>query len=336
MTVHQLLERLPFEERDRLRPASHPAWTAPMLAKLTSKRFSDPDWLFERKLDGERALAFRDDGKVRLLSRNRKELNASYPELVDALAHEPCQDFVADGEIVAFEGHRTSFARLQGRMQTQDPKAARARGIAVFFYLFDLPYLAGYDLSALPLRRRKALMREAIAFKDPLRFTQHRDRDGEAFLREACEKGWEGLIAKRASAPYRHQRSSDWLKLKCTRGQELVIGGFTAPKDSREGFGALLLGYYEDGRLRYAGKVGTGFDHRFLVKMRRRLDDLARGRSPYAEQVGEATATFVEPELVAEIEFTEWTEAGRLRHPRFLGLRRDKAPRDVTRERPES
>ena len=334
--MHDLLEQLSGEERELLKPTAHPAWTAPMLAKLTRRRFSDPDWLFERKLDGERALAFRHDDEVRLLSRNRKELNASYPELAEALGRQRCRDFVADGEIVAFEGHLTSFARLQGRMQTQDPNAARASGIAVFFYLFDLPYLAGHDLSALPLRRRKALLREAIAFKDPLRFTQHRDRDGEAFLREACAKGWEGLIAKLGSGPYRHGRSSDWLKLKCTRGQELVIGGFTAPKGSRKGFGALLLGYYEDGRLRYAGKVGTGFDHDFLVKMRGRLDDLARGRSPYAEQVGEATATFVEPELVAEIEFTEWTEAGRLRHPRFLGLRRDKAPRDVTRERPES
>jgi bifunctional non-homologous end joining protein LigD len=307
-----------------------------MLARLTKKRFSDPDWLFERKLDGERALAFRYDREIRLLSRNRKDLHASYPELVDALDRQPCTDFVADGEIVAFQGHLTSFARLQGRMQTRDPQAARASGIAVFFYLFDLPYLTGYDLSGLSLRRRKALLREAITFEDPLRFTAHRNRDGEAFLRDACEKSWEGLIAKRASGAYRHGRSSDWLKLKCSRGQELVIGGFTAPKGSREGFGALLLGYYENGRLRYAGKVGTGFDDHLLSEMRGHLDDLARTRSPYDEKVGEAEVTFVEPELVAEVAFTEWTEAGRLRHPRFLGLRRDKAAHDVTREVPEN
>ena len=334
--MHDLLERLSEEERDRLRPEQHPVWTAPMLAKLTSKRFSDPDWLFERKLDGERALAFRHDAEVRLLSRNRKNLNASYPELIDALAEQPRNDFVADGEIVAFEGHLTSFARLQGRMQTEDPRVARDSGIAVFFYLFDLPHLDGYDLSWLTLRRRKALLREAIAFEDPVRFTAHRNRDGETFLRDACAKGWEGLIAKRASAPYQHRRSSDWLKLKCARGQELVIGGFTAPRGSRAGFGALLLGYYDDGELRYAGKVGTGFDDDFLAQMRRRLDDLACTRSPYADEVNEADVTFVEPELVAEIGFTEWTDAGRLRHPRFLGLRRDKAPRDVTREQPES
>jgi bifunctional non-homologous end joining protein LigD len=334
--MRDLLEQLSEEERAQLKPAEHPAWMEPMLARLTKKRFSDPDWLFERKLDGERALAFRYDREIRLLSRNRKDLHASYPELVDALDRQPCTDFVADGEIVAFQGHLTSFARLQGRMQTRDPQAARASGIAVFFYLFDLPYLTGYDLSGLSLRRRKALLREAITFEDPIRFTAHRNRAGEAFLREACEKGWEGLIAKRASGPYRHGRSSDWLKLKCSRGQELVIGGFTAPKGSREGFGALLLGYYENGRLRYAGKVGTGFDDRFLAEMRGHLDDLARARSPYDENVGEAEVTFVEPELVAEIAFTEWTEAGRLRHPRFLGLRRDKAAHDVTREMPEN
>jgi DNA ligase D-like protein (predicted ligase) len=333
--MHDLVDQLSSEEQDRLRPTRHPEWTAPMLAKLTSKRFSDPDWLFERKLDGERALAFRHDAEVRLLSRNRKNLNTSYPELVDALAEQPRTNFVADGEIVAFEGHLTSFARLQGRMQTQDPKAARDSGIAVFLPVRS-PVPGWYDLSELALRRRKALLRQTIVFEDPVRFTAHRNQDGEAFLRDACEKGWEGLIAKRASAPYRHRRSSDWLKLKCTRGQELVIGGFTAPKGSREGFGALLLGYYERDVLRYAGKVGTGFDADFLVEMRHRLDDLARASSPYADEVKEADVTFVEPELVAEIGFTEWTGAGRLRHPRFLGLRRDKAAREVTRERPES
>jgi bifunctional non-homologous end joining protein LigD len=334
--MHDLLAQLSDEEHERLKPAEHPAWMEPMLARLTGKRFSDPDWLFERKLDGERALVFRHDDDVRLLSRNRKNLAASYPELVDALGRQPCADFMADGEIVAFEGHLTSFARLQGRMQTRDPDVARASGIAVFFYLFDLPYLVGYDLCGLSLRRRKALLRETIAFEDPIRFTPHRNRDGEAYLREACEKGWEGLIAKQASGPYRHGRSSDWLKVKCSRGQELVIGGFTAPKGSREGFGALLLGYYDDGKLRYAGKVGTGFDDEFLAEMRGRLDHLARARSAFAEDVREAGATFVEPELVAEIGFTEWTEAGRLRHPRFLGLRRDKPAHDVTRELPEN
>ncbi|MGH6943745.1 MAG: non-homologous end-joining DNA ligase [Geminicoccaceae bacterium] len=316
------LERLSDNERNRLRPAEHPAWAAPMLAKLTEDRFSDPDWLFERKFDGGRALAFRYGGQIRLLSRNRNELNASYPELVDALCAQPCADLVADGEIVAFEGHLTSFARLQDRMQVADPQAARASGVAVFFYLFDPLHLDGHDLSELPLRRRKALLREAFVFEDPIRFTSHRNGDGEAFLRDACARGWEGLIAKRASAPYRHRRSSQWLKFKCSRGQE--------------GFGALLLGYYDDGRLRYAGKVGTGFGDVFLREMRCRLDRLARGRSPFAGDIHEAAVTFVEPELVAEIGFTEWTRAGRLRHPRFLGLRRDKAAEDVTGERVEN
>jgi bifunctional non-homologous end joining protein LigD len=155
-------------------------------------------------------------------------------------------------------------------------------------------------------------------------------------FREACAKGWEGLIAKRASAPYQGGRTSDWLKFKCTQGQELVIGGFSAPRGSRRGFGALLLGYYEGAGFHYAGKVGTGFDDRTLVDLRRRLDRLARPGSPFEDEIRDPSVTFVQPELVARIGFTEWTADGRLRHPRFLGLRRDKPPEEVGRERTES
>jgi len=162
----------------------------------------------------------------------------------------------------------------------------------------------------------------------------HRNRDGESYFKEACKKGWEGVIAKRAASEYQHKRSADWLKFKCAEGQELVIGGFTAPKGSRIGFGALLVGYYEDGALHYAGKVGTGFDDEFLAEFRKRLDRLARKTSPFAEQIGEKDVTWVSPELVGEFGFTEWTRSGKLRHPRFLGLRWDKAPEEVVRERP--
>ena len=327
--------QLDAEDRARIVAASQPEWYPPMLARLTDRRFSDPDWLFERKFDGERVLAYRDRNRVRLLSRNRAALDASYPELVDALASQPCPDFVVDGEVVAFEGPRTSFARLQQRMQINDPERARASGVRVHYYLFDLIHLEAHDLRQLPLRRRKALLRDALAFEAPLRFTSHRNVAGEALFREACSKGWEGLIAKRAGAPYQAGRSSDWLKLKCSQGQELVIGGFSAARGSRRGFGALLLGYYDGAGFHYAGKVGTGFDDRTLVDLRRRLDRLARPGSPFAEDVGEAAVTFVQPNLVAEIGFTEWTEDGRLRHPRFLGLRRDKPPEEVGRERTE-
>jgi bifunctional non-homologous end joining protein LigD len=331
-----LLKHLDAEDRDRIVAARQPDWYPPMLARLTERRFSDPGWLFERKLDGERVLGFRARDRIRLLSRNRTALNGSYPELVEALGRQSCPDFVVDGEVVAFDGPRTSFARLQQRMQIDDPERAGSSGVAVHYYRFDLLHLEAHDLRRLPLRRRKALLRHAIAFHDPLRFMAHRNAVGEARFREACARGWEGLIAKRADAPYQGGRSSDWLKFKCSEGQELVIGGFSAPRGSRRGFGALLLGYYDGKALRYAGKVGTGFDDRTLIDLRRRLDRLASAGSPFQDDIRDTSVTFVQPELVAEIGFTEWTADGRLRHPRFLGLRRDKPPQDVGRERTDS
>jgi len=324
-TIATLTEGLP--RRD------HPDWMAPMLAVLTDARFSDPDWIFERKLDGERVLAFRHGDDIRLMTRNRNDVTSTYPELAEALLDQPARDFVADGEAVAFDGDVTSFSRLQGRIQIRDADRARDSGIAVRLYLFDLLHLDGHDLTGQPLRDRKAALFRAMTFADPIRYAAHRNEKGEAFFREACQKGWEGLIAKDATAPYHHGRSRDWLKFKCAKGQELVIGGFTEPGGSRRGFGALLLGYFEDDRLRYAGKVGTGFDDAFLDEFRQTLDARRQDAPPFDDDVDEQ-AIWIEPDLVAEIGFTEWTDAGRLRHPRFLGLRRDKPARDVTRERP--
>jgi bifunctional non-homologous end joining protein LigD len=305
-----------------------------MLATLTSARFSDPAWIFERKLDGERGLAFRQRAGVRLLSRNRQRLNETYPEIVDAVAAQT-GDFVIDGEIVAFEGRRTSFEKLQGRIGIKDPEVARRSKIKVFYYVFDLLYLDGYDITHLPLRFRKRLLRRALHFGDPLRYLPHRDREGEAFYKEVCSLGLEGAIAKRADGEYVHGRSRDWLKFKCSNEQEFVIGGFTDPQRTRVGFGALLLGYYENGTLRYAGKVGTGYDNQTLQKLRQRLDALSRPVSPFGgEEVQERGVHWVEPRLVAEVAFSEWTRDGKLRHPRFLGLRTDKPPKEVVRERP--
>lgn len=309
----------------------HPEWMEPMLAVLTDKRFSDPGWIYERKLDGERVLAFRDGDRMRLMTRNRNEVSDTYPELAEALSRQPAREFVADGEVVAFDGKVTSFSRLQGRMQIKDAEAARESDIAVRFYIFDLLHLDGHDLTGVPLRDRKATLSRAFRFEDPLRYTPHRNEDGEDYFAEACGKGWEGLIAKDAKAGYTHGRSRDWLKFKCAKGQELVIVGFTEPKGQRKGFGALLLGYYEGDRLRYAGKVGTGFDDAFLVDFRATLDARERETPPVDDDI-EEDAHWVEADLVAEIGFTEWTTAGRLRHPRFLGLRRDKPAKDVTRE----
>jgi DNA ligase D-like protein (predicted ligase) len=295
----------------------------PMKAVLTEERFSDPGWIFERKLDGIRCIAIKAETRVRLLSRNHLSLNARFPEVVEALEREPATHFVLDGEIVAFDGAQTSFARLQQRGE---------RPVEIFLYVFDLLHLDGEDTTELPLRERKAILRRALEFKGPIRLTPHRNRDGEALYAEACRKGWEGVIAKRADSPYTHGRSRDWLKFKCSAQQELVIGGFTAPKGSRTDLGALLLGYYEGRRLRYAGKVGTGFTRATLRDLAGRLEPLERERSPFADEVRERGATWVEPRLVAQIGFSEWTRDGRLRHPRFLGLREDKEAEEVVRE----
>jgi DNA ligase D-like protein (predicted ligase) len=306
-----------------------------MLATLTERRFSDPSWIYERKLDGVRCLAFRSAGRLRLLTRNQLEASGRYPEVAEALADQPTVDFVVDGEVVAFRGRRTSFELLQGRMKASDPTAPGLGGIRIRYYVFDVPYANGFDIRELELRHRKALLRRLLRFDGPLRFTAHRSRDGEAFWRAACRKGWEGVIAKRADAPYAPGRSSDWLKFKCVNEQEFVIGGYTDPKGSRQGFGALLLGYYEAGDLRYAGKVGTGFDDHLLAELASRLAAIERDRPPFvAAHLPRKGIHWVEPELVAQIGFSEWTRDGQLRHPRFLGLREDKPSREVVRERP--
>jgi bifunctional non-homologous end joining protein LigD len=307
-----------------------------MKATLTDRAFNDPDWVFERKLDGIRAAVRRDAGEVTLASRSGKSLTSAYPELVEALEAEPATEFAADGEIVAFDGSRTSFERLQGRMGIHDPRLARMTGIPVFLYLFDLLEFDGHDLTGLPLRRRKAALRRAFSFHGPVRYTPHRNERGEDLFAAACEKGWEGLIAKRGDSPYVHSRSRDWLKLKCSFEQELVIGGFTAPQGSRQRFGALLVGYHEDGELRYAGKVGTGFSERTLADLGDRLVALERPDPPLTGPGLPRQARWVEPRLVAQIAFGEWTRDGKLRHPRYLGLREDKPAAEVVREQPVS
>ncbi|MEU9157603.1 non-homologous end-joining DNA ligase [Streptomyces sp. NPDC048417] len=331
-----LLGTLPAAEAALLREA-RPGWELaadPMLATLSDKRDFPGEWIFERKLDGIRVLAVRDGDGVRLLSRTGRRLNATYPEIVDILAAQQCTDFTIDGEIVAFSQGRTDFARLQQRMGLTRRRDIEASGVAVTYYVFDLLRLEGADTRSLPLRTRKSLLRRALTYRAPLRMTTHRNQGGAELLADACARGWEGLIAKRANSRYRPGRSTDWLKLKCSLGQEFVIGGFTDPAGSRVGFGALLLGHYEDDRLRYAGKVGTGFDRRTLLGLRARLEELSTPEPPFADRVREARSHWVQPTLVAQIAFTEWTRDGMLRHPRFLGLRDDKAARDVVRERP--
>ena len=320
------------EDRDGL-PREAARIPGAMLATLTDDHFADPDWVYERKLDGQRVLGVRTGGGVHLRSRNGLDLDGTYPELVDALSGDG-PDLVVDGEVVAFEGSVTSFSRLQQRMQVRDADRARATGVAVYWYVFDLLHLDGRSTRGLALRDRKRLLKAAVDLDDPVRFTSHRNEDGPAFLADACDRGWEGLIAKDATAPYRPGRSTRWLKFTCVHQQELVVGGFTAPKGSRTRFGALLVGHHEDGALRYAGKVGTGYDREALDRVGDLLDSRIRRTSPFDDDVRERDVTWVTPDLVAEIGFTEWTRDGRLRHPRYLGLRDDKDAADVVRERP--
>ncbi len=290
------------------------------------------------------------------MTRNQKEVASNYPEIAAALRDQGLRDqglrdqglggqglggqshgdFIVDGEIVAFRGGQTSFELLQSRIHVVRPDATLLRKVPVFYYIFDVLYAGGRDVRPLPLRERKSVLAGLLAFRDPLRYTEHRDNDGEAYYAEACRQGWEGLIAKRADAPYRVGRSRDWLKFKCETNQEFVIGGFTDPQRSRIGFGALLLGYYDaSGRLVYAGKVGTGFDTRTLRALHGDLSAIERDTPPFgAGDLPRSGVHWTEPSMVAQVGFSEWTRDSQLRHPRFQGLRRDKAATDVVREVP--
>jgi bifunctional non-homologous end joining protein LigD len=313
-----------------------PVWVDPQLATLTQDRFSDPSWIYERKLDGERCLAFH-DGSVRLLTRNQHDVTGTFPEVAAAIGAvgDGC---VLDGEIVAFEGDETRFERLQQRLGVAAPDARLIHDYPVVYYVFDVMFARGEDIRPRPELERKGVLRELLTDSDSVRYTEHRTGDGVAFWRQACSDGWEGLIAKNADAPYAGGRTRNWLKFKCLAGQEMVIGGFTDPQRSRQGFGALLLGYYDgDGALTYAGKVGTGFDNQTLLRLRADLDAIARDTSPFQVGVPPRTGVhWVEPTLVAQIEFAEWTRDGLLRQPRFQGLRDDKTAAEVVRERPTS
>jgi DNA ligase D-like protein (predicted ligase) len=268
------------------------------------------------------------------MTRNQKVVTGTYPEVAAALEAQQADDFIVDGEVVAFDGNRTSFARLQRRLGVSDPGPELLAEMPVYYYIFDVLWAAGRDTRPLPLRERKQLLGRLLDFHDPLRFTEHRDADGEAYWREACTAGWEGVIAKLADAPQRSGRSRDWLKFKCENSQEFVIGGYTDPQGSRTGFGALLLGYHDrNGKLAYAGKVGTGFDQHTLVSLYAALTALERDRPPFERGVlPRSRVHWVEARLVGQVGFTEWTTDGRLRHPRFQGLRRDKNPAEVVRE----
>ena len=289
-----------------------------MKAVLTADRPAGPGWVFERKLDGIRCLAVKAGGRTRLYSRNELPLDGRYRSLAAALDADAADGFVIDGEAVTFVEGRDRFG---------------AEGGDLFYYVFDVLFAGGRDVRALALEERREVLEGLLDWRDPLRTTEQVEGDGSALLEAACRDGWEGLIAKRLGTPYVSTRSRDWLKLKCTRAQELVIGGYTAPRGARTDLGALLVGHFDDGVLRYAGKVGTGFTRATLQELAARLAPLVRETPPFAPEKGiPRAATWVEPELVAQIAFMEWTSDGRLRHPSFHGLRSDKDAREVVRE----
>jgi ATP-dependent DNA ligase len=277
-----------------------PEWVEPMAATLTQERFAGAEWLFERKYDGIRLLAYKRGESVKLYSRNRLEQHCR--GVAEAVAELPVGDAILDGEI-------TGGA----------------------YYVFDAMWLDGRDVTKLPLEKRRALL-AGLPMRAPLARVEE-ITDEQPWERARAE-GWEGVIAKRRGSVYEHRRSPHWLKMKCEESQEFVVGGFTDPQGARPGLGALLVGYYEDGEFVFAGKVGTGFDTKLLTELRARFDKSERATSPFtkAEGLPRVRAHWVEPELVVQVAFLEWTGSGKLRHSRFLGVRTDKAPRDVVRE----
>lgn len=283
-----------------------PEWVVPMAATLTQERFTGPEWIFERKLDGIRLLAFKDGSDIRLMSRNR--LPQNLPRVAEAIAKLPVHDVVLDGEVTWGNGQ-------------------------VSYHVFDVMWLEGRDVTSLALDARRALLRE-LPFQSPL--SRIPSVEDEKPWEIACNQGWEGVIAKRRDSPYEHRRSKHWLKMKCEAAQEFVVGGFTDPQGARVGLGALLVGYFESGDFVFAGKVGTGFDTKLLLELRARLDALEVAKAPFTKAVGlpRLRAHWVQPEVVVQVAFIEWTVHGKLRHSRLLGIRADKAPHEVVREMP--
>ena len=279
------------------------------------------EWLFEPKLDGLRCLAVRNGRDVSLFSRNELSFNDRFPSIVSAVRALPATNVVLDGELVGMIDRRPDFGALQ-----------HGSAPDIEYWVFDMPWLLGQDLRHLPIEERKGLLVKAVPDEGAVRVVPTLEGEAGGLFTAACAQGWEGLVAKRAGSLYRAGRSSDWRKLKCECRQEMVIGGFTEPQGSRDSFGALLLGYWEGGDLVYAGKVGTGFTRATLHELYKALSERERASSPFVAGAVERGARWVEPGLVAEVIFSNWTRDGRLRHPSFVRLRPDKASHEVVRE----
>jgi bifunctional non-homologous end joining protein LigD len=288
-----------------------------MAATLTDKRFTGPEWIFERKLDGIRLLAFKKGRDVQLFSRN--QLEQHNPAIADAIAGLPHRELILDGEVTG----------VWGPASTRE--ADKPRGLA--YHVFDVLWIDGRDVMSLPLDERRALLK-TLPLRAPLRRVAA--LDDEKPWERACAEGWEGVIAKHRDSVYEHRRSPNWLKMKCEASQELVVGGFTDPQGARVGLGALLVGYFEGDDFVFAGKVGTGFDTKMLLDLRAKFDRIEIDKSPFTKAIGlpRLRAHWVKPQIVVQVAFIEWTVHDKLRHPRLLGIRTDKSAREVVRERP--
>lgn len=326
-------------DKRKTKRAPFPRFVPPMLATLTSSYFSSDDWIYEHKFDGERCLAFKKNGTVRLMSRNKRIINKEYPELVTALEKQKADNFVIDGEIIAKEKGVSNFELLQSRINLKNLAAIKekTKNVPISYAIFDLMYVHGYDIRNVPLLARKKILKKLLSYNKILHYTEHKVGNGIPFFKEACKLHWEGLIAKKSDGIYLGKRSLSWLKFKCIMKQELVIGGYTDPRKSRIGFGALLVGYYKDGKLRFAGKVGTGYTEEILKILGKRLKSLEIKKCPFINYDETLTGVhWVKPILVAEFQFAQWTNDDKLRVGRYKGLRDDKKATDVVKEVPKA
>ncbi len=301
--------------------AKIPFRVSPMLATLVDAPFTRANWIFEEKYDGVRMLAYKEDSRVKLVSRNNIDRSDRYPRIAEAVGKLNADTLLLDGEVVVFDSKRVSRFQLlqQGKGKPQ-------------YAMFDCLYYNGEDLRCEPLSHRREILESVSPIPANLLLSAHLALDGLKAFKIARQRGYEGIVAKNLASYYQSRRSHDWLKVKVHHEQEFVIAGFTKPKGSRTDFGALLLGFYNGKGFHYAGKVGTGFDDETLSALRRAFRPLIQHKSPFVEKVPERDATFLKPRLVAQISFTEWTDDNKLRHPVYLGLRDDKKPTEVRRE----
>jgi bifunctional non-homologous end joining protein LigD len=312
------------------RAARIPEVIHPMLATLVDDPFSDPEWIFETKWDGFRSICFVNNGKARFVSRNQIEMTAQYPELATAGKQVDARQAILDGEIVALDQDgMPRFQLLQPRVGRKSGlQALRGKGEIVYF-VFDLLYCDGYDLTRCPVVERKLALEQILRPATFMKLSDYIEGDGEAFFKEIEKFHLEGMIAKRAASPYVQKRSSDWLKIKTIQRSEVVIGGYTQPRGSRSHFGALVVGLYKDRELHYVAHVGGGFNQRKLAELHKLMEPLRANKSPFvdAPKTNEPVQ-WLKPKLVAEVKFSEWTADARLRHPVFVGLREDKKAQD--------